>query len=235
MSARLAAGVAVHLLTATGGVCGLLALHFAAQQRWEATFVVLGIALVIDAIDGPLARRADVATLLPRFSGARLDQLIDYVNYCMVPAFIILKSGIFEGWWGVALSSLVVLSSLFHFADRASKTADGYFVGFPALWNIVALYMFVLEANPPVWAGLIVLLAGLTFVPVIWVHPFRVRWLRPLTVAVVGCWSLAAVAAVWQGFPGSFTAKVVFVLAALYIVGLGLARALVRESPPDRR
>lgn len=234
MAASRGASVAVHLLTASGALCGLLSLHHTARADWQGAFAWLGAALIIDAIDGPLARRLDVQAALPRFSGARLDQVVDFLNYCVVPAFILQECGILSGWQSGVASGLVVLSSLFHFADRHSKTDDGYFVGFPAIWNVVCLYLFVFALTG--WLALagILVLVGLTFTPVKWVHPLRVERLRPLTVVIVCVWGIAAIWTVYNGFPGDAATQAIFAASAVYIVVLGLARTLGATSVPGR-
>lgn len=195
-----------------------------ARQNWEAVFAWLGLALIIDAIDGPLARKFRVAEALPRFSGENLDQAVDYLNYCIVPAFIIVQSGLFEWWPGFIAGAVVVITSLYHFADRGSKTEDGYFVGFPALWNVLCFYHFAFA-----WSAGIALMLGagfalLTFIPVKWVHPLRVRRLRLLNFVVVGLWGAGAVATVFNGFPADLSAQVILAISTVYIVALGVFR-----------
>ena len=93
---------------------------------------------------------------LPRFSGERLDLVIDYVTYVFVPALALMQAGYLQGRLGLLLASLILLSSLFHFSDTQSKTEDHCFVGFPAVWNIVAFYIFAFQM-PPWAAGALVL------------------------------------------------------------------------------
>ena len=101
-----------------------------------------GLALFIDGIDGWLARWSTVAKVLPRFSGERLDLIVDYLNYVVVPAFVIIESGRLGSGAGELGAGLMILSSLYHFADQSSKTSDGFFIGFPALCNVVIFYFF---------------------------------------------------------------------------------------------
>lgn len=227
MAAKRVAGILVHLLTASGSICGLFALFFAARQDWPATFFWLGAAVVVDGIDGPLARRVGVATVLPRFSGVTLDETVDFLNYCIVPAFVLVQSGIFRPWLALTMASLTVVTSLFHFADRQSKTGDGYFVGFPVIWNFVCFYFFVFGTGEAVATAVVVVFTALTFVPLKWVHPLRVcRW-RALTLAVLACWSLAALAAIASGFPSGPVIRGIFAATAVYMLLLGLARSFM--------
>ena len=143
------AAACVHLFTALGAVCGLLAALAAFDGAWERMFAWLGLALVIDGIDGTFARMAHVEERLPRFSGERLDLVVDYVTYVFVPALALLRAGYLTGTGGLVIAALILLSSLYHFSDLASKGEDYSFIGFPAVWNIVAFYVFAL--SPPGW------------------------------------------------------------------------------------
>lgn len=220
-TARVAAAAAVHTLTASGAVLALFSLLCAVDGRWAASFAWLGAALIVDGIDGPFARKVDVKRVLPRFSGEELDHLVDYLTYVTIPAFMVARSGIVPESLRLTLAGTIMLVSLYHFSDTESKTKDGYFVGFPAIWNVVVLYCFVLGLPPAASASLIAICAALTFVPLHWVHPIRVKRLRVLTIVVVLAWGAAAAAAIIHGFPGTFAERAIFVLAALYLIAIG--------------
>ena len=126
----------------------LLALRAAHQADWQMMFVWLGIALLVDAVDGPLARLFDVKTVLPRFSGERLDLIVDYLTYVAIPAFVLTETDLCRRPSGCPRPIAILLSGLFHVSDLNSKTEEGYFVGFPAIWNIVLLYLFALGLPP---------------------------------------------------------------------------------------
>lgn len=224
MLAKTIAASAVHLLTASGAVCGLVALHHASGHLWAQSFLWLGVAAFIDAIDGPLARKVQVEVLLPRFSGARLDLIVDYLNFCVVPAFIIVESGRAGEGYGLISAVVILLSSLFHFADINSKTADGYFVGFPTLWNVVCLYFFVFDMPPGITLPVILTLAAATFIPVKWIHPVRVSHFRGITMAILLVWSASALHEVILDFPGTVLAQLIFALTAAYFVTIGIYR-----------
>ena len=214
------AAALVHLFTALGAVCALMATMAAIAGAWEAMFAWLGVALIIDGIDGTLARKAKVLHWLPRFSGDRLDLVIDYLTYFFVPALALLRAGYLPGASGTVLAALILLSSLFHFADTESKAADHSFVGFPAIWNIVAFYVFAFALPAAATAVLVLACVALTFVPLKWVHPMRTVRLRAVTVAAFSAWGLAAAAVLWSGFPaGPWTGTM---LLATLAYGLGL-------------
>src|SRR5262249_58885154 len=140
---------------------------------WAALILWLGLALLIDGIDGTFARLVDVHRRLPRFSGERLDLVVDYVTYVFVPTLALLQAGFLSGGSGIVLASMVLLSSLFHFSDTQSKAEDHSFVGFPAIWNLVAFYIFAFALSPLGTALLVLACVALTFVPLKWVHPLR--------------------------------------------------------------
>jgi phosphatidylcholine synthase len=220
------AAAGVHLFTALGAVCGLLAALAVFDGAWERMFVWLGLALFIDGIDGSFARLTKVEERLPRFSGERLDLVVDYVTYVFVPALALVHAGFLGGPFGLVLAAAILLSSLFHFSDLASKGDDYSFIGFPAVWNLVAFYLFAFAL--PQWASFVVVgtCVVLTFVPMRWVHPLRVTRLRLLTLTVTLGWSVAAIATVWQGFPARGLSLAMLAGAAVYLIALTLGRSL---------
>ena len=194
---------AVHVLTACGAALALLALLFATGGHWEAMFLCLGLALIVDGVDGPLAREFRVAEVLPRWSGDTLDLVVDFTTYVFVPAFAIIASGLMPDVLAIPSGVIVVITGAIYFADRRMKTDDNYFRGFPAVWNLAAFYLYVLQ--PPEWIGFagVVALAVLTFLPVKFLHPLRVARLRWLNVALLAAWGLLALVAVIFGLqPG---------------------------------
>jgi phosphatidylcholine synthase len=217
----------VHAFTASGAVCGLFATLAVFAEAWEQVFAWLGLALIIDGIDGTFARMAKVTERLPRFSGERLDLVVDYVTYVFVPALALVEAGYLGGPVGLGAACLILLSSLFHFSDTESKTQDHCFVGFPAIWNIVAFYVFAFEMAAWLAAALVLVCVLLTFVPLPWAHPLRTPGLWGVTLAVTGLWCVAALATVWAGFPAKPFAKVIFLGVAAYAVALALLRRRV--------
>jgi phosphatidylcholine synthase len=234
---HLVPGVAAHLFTASGIVLAWFALEAAYEQRWEAMFLWLGAALIVDAVDGPIARMVRVGETLPRFSGERLDMIIDYVTYVLIPAVAIARSGMLPPVAGEVAAIAILFSSLYHFADRDSKTADHYFVGFPALWNVVALCLFAIAPRAEIAALIVAVLVVATFVPVKFVHPVRVTRHRSVTLAVILVGALASVWAVIGGFPSPVWVQVALCMCALYLVAVSLRRTfgdIERDAPhPD--
>ena len=218
------AAFAVHIFTACGAACALLALIAAVGADWPKMFVWLGIALIIDGVDGTFARRLHTAELLPRWSGDVLDLVVDILNYVFVPAYAMSTSGLLPQVLAIPLGALIVVTGSLYFADRQMKTTDYYFRGFPALWNVAAFYLFLLKLPPWLGAVAVVALAALTFVPFHVVHPVRISHLRAITVAALAVWALLAIIAVADGLaPGFWTVAALCVLA-IYFVGIGFLR-----------
>jgi phosphatidylcholine synthase len=224
-------GFAVHVLTASGAACALFALMAAVEAKWAATFAWLGAALVVDAVDGPLARALDVSHRLPRWSGETLDLIVDFTTYVFVPAFAIGASGLLpEGLETVAAATVVVTGALY-FADRRMKTPDNYFRGFPGLWNLAAFYLLLLRPQPYAAALFVATLAAATFAPFPFVHPLRVRRLRAFNLAVLVLWAALAIVALTDDF-----APPAWVTGGLAALGVYVCvAAIFRQLPPGRQ
>jgi len=224
MPPLITAAFAVHVFTASGAACALLALIAAVRSDWPQMFVWLGIALFIDGVDGTFARQLHVAELLPRWSGDVLDLVVDILNYVFVPAYAIAASGLLPAAAAIPLGIVIVVTGSLYFADRLMKTSDYYFRGFPALWNVAAFYLFLLKVVPWLGAIAVAALAVLTFVPFHVVHPVRIAHLRALTTAALVVWALLAIFAVAKNLDPGFWAVAGLCLLAIYFVGVGFLR-----------
>ncbi len=219
-----AAAFAVHIFTALGAACALLALTAAVRADWPAMFVWLGIALVIDGVDGTFARQLRVAEVLPRWSGEVLDLVVDILNYVFVPAYALVASPLLPDSVATVLGSVIVVTGSLYFADRLMKTSDYYFRGFPALWNVAAFYLFLLKPTPWLGAFIVTALAVLTFVPFHVIHPMRIAHMRSLTLAALAAWGLLAVAAVAENLEPGYWIDAALCVLAIYFVGVGFLR-----------
>ena len=222
---------AVHGFTASGAVLALLALLAVVRGAWTEALLWLFAALVVDGIDGTMARAARVAERLPRIDGNALDLVIDYLSYVLVPAVFILRGDHLPQAAALPLAAGIMLSSLYTFARRDMKTEDGYFRGFPALWNVVALYLFVTRPDPGVSAMVVAVLIVMTFAPVHVVHPFRVRdygwWPRLLAVA----WAVLTAALLLPLGALRTPVLAASLLSAALLVGMGLLRTARGARP----
>jgi phosphatidylcholine synthase len=218
------AAFGVHVFTALGAGCALLALIAAVRAEWAAMFAWLGVALIIDGVDGTIARQLKTSELLPRWSGDVLDFVVDFPTYVFVPAYAIATGGLLPEPVATALGVVIVVTGALYFADRNMKTADYYFRGFPALWNVAAFYLFLVKPAPWLGAALMAALVVLTFVPFAFLHPIRVpRW-RFLNTAALVAWALLTIYAIAQNLdPGTPTVAALCALA-IYFLGVGLLR-----------
>jgi phosphatidylcholine synthase len=220
---RSIAAFAVHLFTATGAALGLAAMVAAVERRWTLMFWLLGVALAIDGVDGAIARAIRVAERLPRWSGDVLDLVVDFVTYVFVPAFAIASGGLLPPLLAMPAGIAIVVTGAIYFADRDMKTPDNYFRGFPALWNAVAFYLFLLRPAPWLAAAAVLLLAALSFAPFKFLHPIRVRRWRLFTLLMLAAWlALAVVALIRDLDPGPWIAFGL-VAVAVYFVAVGLS------------
>lgn len=199
---RVAAAWAVHAFTASGVVTALLAITALIAGDLRLALLWLGAALIIDGFDGPMARKVRVSEYAPRFDGAVLDLVIDYLTYSVIPALLVYRFGMVPEGWGIPAAAWIMTTSLYCFGNREMKTHDNYFSGFPATWNMIVLCFFLLASGP--WANLAVIaaLGILTFVPLKFIHPFRVTTLRPLTLAMTAVWGGTTFWLVWASGPG---------------------------------
>jgi phosphatidylcholine synthase len=213
-----AAAFSVHIFTAMGAGIALIALLEAVREHWAAMFAWLGAALVIDALDGPIARRLDVVRLQPDWSGEVLDLVVDFVTYVFVPAYAITASGMLLPLAAPLLGAGIVVSGALYFADRRMKTADNHFRGFPALWNAVAFYLFLLQMSPALSSLAVAVLIVLTFVPFSVIHPIRVERLRGVTLSLMGVWAVLAIYALIADFNVAAPVAIALCAIAVYVV-----------------
>jgi phosphatidylcholine synthase len=219
-----AAAFAVHIFTALGAACALLAQIAAVRADWSGMFVWLGVALVIDGIDGTFARRLRVAELLPRWSGDVLDLVVDILTYVFIPAYALVASGLLPSALAITFGAVIVVTGSLYFADREMKSSDYYFRGFPAVWNVAAFYLFLLKLSPWFNAIVVLALAALSFAPFHVIHPMRITRLRTLTLAALVVWALLAAFAVERNLDPGFWVTVTLCLLGLYFLAVGFLR-----------
>jgi phosphatidylcholine synthase len=225
-----AATFCVHIFTALGAGVALLAMLEAVREHWANMFGWLGVALIIDAIDGPLARKLDVVRLQPNWSGETLDLVVDFVAYVFVPAYAITASGLLLPVAAPVLGIGIVISSALYFADRRMKVSDNHFRGFPALWNAVAFYLFVLRLPPALSTLAVAALIVLTFAPFHVLHPLRVVRLRWLTLWLLASWAVLAIYTVACDFDVGAPVIAGLCAIAVYIVGSDSVIRLIKTS-----
>jgi phosphatidylcholine synthase len=188
----------VHLYTASGALFALFSLNLVVQERYREAFFWLALSVAVDSTDGMLARRARVSSRLPWFNGETLDNIVDYLTYVFVPAFIAWYAVLVPDRWGMLVPCAMLLASLYGFSREDAKTADYFFTGFPSYWNIVVFYLYLAGLPTVVNAVLLLLLALLVFVPVRYVYPSRTPVLRTLTIALGIVWGVLMIVMLWR-------------------------------------
>jgi phosphatidylcholine synthase len=183
----------VHAFTASGAVVGAIALLAIGADNLQQAAVLMLVALAIDSLDGTLARAAKVGEVLPGIDGRRLDDMVDYLNYVIVPVVFLVAAG----YLTPAVAAAPILASAYGFSQQDAKTEDDFFLGFPSYWNIVALYIWLLDVSQLVATAVVLGLSVGVFVPLKYLYPSKMPRLGKIAVAGLGIvWVIAATVAV---------------------------------------
>ncbi|HET8728382.1 MAG TPA: phosphatidylcholine/phosphatidylserine synthase [Alphaproteobacteria bacterium] len=217
---------AVHALTGSGAALGLLALGAVIAGDPKGALLWLGAALLIDGLDGSLARKVNVKEALPWFSGDTLDLVIDYQNYVIIPAVFIHRFGLLPDALSLVGAIYIALTSLYCFCNLQMKSGDNYFVGFPAIWNVVALYLFVIPFPPLVSFAIVIVIGVLTFTTIKFVHPFRVRDFRYLNLGSTALWMLSSLVLILVHPVIPAWAAAVWAVTSVYFIAVCLWRTM---------
>jgi phosphatidylcholine synthase len=162
--------------------------------RW--VFIVMLLATIVDATDGTLARAIDIKRTVPEYDGARLDDIIDFHTYVTLPMLLLYQTGLLSGWQNLVLIAPIVASGV-GFCRVNAKTDDGYFLGFPSYWNIVAYYLFILQPSETVAIGLLLFLAVMTIVPLKYLNTARPTRLNLFSNALALPWAVTLIIALY--------------------------------------
>ncbi len=228
---RSAKAYSVHLFTAIGAVCAMLAMLAAVDEKWGLMFVWLVVAFIVDGIDGPLARRFDVKTYARQIDGVLMDLIIDYLTYVFIPAYALFKSGLLDGWTGWVAIIVITYTSVIYFSDTRMKTKDNSFAGFPGCWNMLAVIVFALHPNSWVTLGLVVVLAVAMFTPLKFIHPVRTERWRAISLPIAIAWTGFAGWAAWEDFDPGIAVHWGLVATSIYLLFAGIAQQII---PPRK-
>lgn len=211
----------VHILTASGAFLAFLSLVAAAEGDFRMAFLWLGVAMLVDGVDGPLARKLEVRKWWPFWSGDMLDSVIDYVTYVIIPAFILYQSGIMGRYFSFTAAAIIVITSAIYYADTRMKSEDYGFIGFPVCWNMVVFSIFIVSPSEMLSFVLVVITAILTFTPVIFIHPLRVKVMRKITFAVLAIWIVGGVIALYYDLDSPPWVDIMIAGSSLYLFSIG--------------
>ena len=236
----------VHAFTTSGIVLGFLALVAVLKGDAVAAFMWLGLALFVDGVDGTLARRARVKEYTPNFDGSSLDLVIDFFTYVAVPALMIYWFNMVAvPWllptqtWSLICAALIMAVSCYTFANVNMKSFDYYFVGFPAIWNVVVLYFYLFNTGWLINLVTVIGLSILTFVPVKFVHPLRVTHWRNITIPITVLWAAMTLSLIISSRAPNYSDWVyklelaLFALSSLYFAWISLWRTFVIGDKGD--
>lgn len=232
---RLAAW-SVHLFTASGALFGLLTLNAINSRNYITAFWFMCMTIIIDSCDGMLARRAMTTEAAPQIDGALLDNIVDYLNYVITPAFFMVEGDLLPYGLRFVGAGLVVLASAYQFTQPGAKTEDHFFKGFPSYWNIVVFYLFIWQKPPIVNFLVIIFLAFMIFVPVKYIYPSRMtylspkRWIRRSMLVASLIWAFSTTALLWiHPRQNRFFMTVSIGYVVLY-VGMSLLKTFDRDG-----
>ncbi len=223
----------VHILTASGAFLAFLSLVAAAEHDFVKCFFWLGVALIIDGVDGPLARRLEVKRWWPHWSGDMIDSVVDYSTYVLIPAFALYQSGLMGRYFSFTAGAIIVITSAIYYADTRMKTEDYGFKGFPVCWNMIVFTLFIVSPSELLSFAFVLVTAVLTFVPVIFIHPVRVKILRNLSLAVFALWAFGGMTALAlnvntpQTLASPVWVDVVIAVSGLYLFSIGFILQLL--------
>ena len=221
--------LSVHLLTASGAVLSMFAMLAAVEGKWSLMFLWLVLALFVDGIDGPLARRYDTPRNFPIYDGVLMDLIVDYLTYVFIPAYALFKSGMLAGWTGWFSIIAIVYGSVVYFSDTRMKTKDKSFSGFPACWNMVVLVLFAVDPSEWIILTTVVLLTVAMFLNLKFVHPTRTKRWREVTMPMALAWVIFAGWAAWLDFSEGSLAHWGLVITSFYLIFAGILQQILPE------
>ncbi len=231
---RFIAAFSVHLLTASGAALALMAMLAAGRWDWPMMFLWLLVALLVDGIDGPLARKVDVRAHAPQWDGVLLDLIIDYLTYVIIPAYALVEAELIgPGFWSIGAALLICITGVVYFADTRMKTSDNSFSGFPGCWNMVILVLFSVDIGS--WAAmfLVIGVALSQFLSLKFIHPVRTERWRWLSLPMMLAWAGFAAWDVWLSFEGPQIAKIGLIITSLYLAFAGIAQQIIPQKARD--
>ena len=175
----------VHFLTGSGIIFSFLALVSVIEGYKLQTFMFLGIALIIDIVDGTLARKYKVDVIFPNIDGKTLDTIIDYINYILIPCIMLYKFNYLPQNFSLIIPIVILCISLYSYINIKLIDASFSYLGFPSIWNIILLYLEILSFNKWINLLIIIFFVFLKFVPFKVLHPMRFPKLKKTNITLL--------------------------------------------------
>ena len=213
----------IHIYTGLGIPVAGLTLYHCAKGEIKTAFFYMFLAILIDATDGFLARRYNVSKVLTKFDGQKLDDLIDFLNYVLVPVAMAYFLRILPEDY-LYLGIIPIMASAYGFSQVSAKTEEGFFTGFPSYWNLVVFYLYLLKL--PIFLNIIIffMFSAAVFVPLKYIVPFKTKPFARVTdiFCVIWCLNLAAIFIFLQNQPTwlvilSATFPVYYIVLSIYL------------------
>ncbi len=217
----------VHVFTTLGIVAAMLALRDVLVGRPDNAIIWLLITLLIDGVDGPIARALEVEKRVPGLDGFLLDLIIDYVTCVIVPACFMYQFDVVpQNNAGIAVLCLMVFTSAIWFARKDMMTEDNWFRGQPAAWNLVAPVMFLLETRSWLGAVITIVLSLLSLTNMPFPHIARARFMQPYTIVAAVVW-FGGITIGSFAYPHHYAfVRVMLLAGSAYFIALAGIRAL---------
>jgi len=225
---------AVHAYTGSGAILAFVAAWGVIHGSDRLALAALFLATIVDATDGVLARRARVKEVLPDIDGGRIDDIVDYMTFVLVPMLLLEAAGGLYLTATLPVVSGVLLSSLYGFVAPDAKSDDHFFTGFPSYWNIVVLYLLLFKVPPAMNAVILLALSALVFVRIGYVYPSRTETLQRTTLALGALWTLMIGAIIWMWPSPPRALAVASLLFPVYYLVLSLVLQARRASVAAR-
>lgn len=183
----------MHAFTALGAALGLWAVILTFQGHFQGAIWVLCAAAIVDSVDGALARAVDIDIHAPHIDGALMDNIIDFVTWTIGPLVWIYATMQIPVW----VLMVCAFASIFGFTNVQAKSDDNFFTGFPSFWNIVVLYIYLLELSIPVASIILTAFAITTFLPVKFIYPSKTEYRQTVTLTLGGIFTLQLLAIIY--------------------------------------
>lgn len=226
-------GWSIHAFTASGACIGLLSLLAIYKHNLLLALWLMSASILIDAVDGMFARMIKIKEAVPEIDGELLDNIVDFVNYAIVPCFFLLVTDLLPESMRIICVMVVTFASTYQFTQVDAKTTDHFFKGFPSYWNIAVFYLFFWQMSPMTNAITLCTLAVLSFVPIKYVYPSRLdyltssHFLRLGMVFMTIIWGAATAGLLWMYPRSNHTLVAISLGYILFYIGISLYRTWV--------
>lgn len=172
------AAYGVHVFTALGAVLGLGAILLTFRGFFQYAIWALFAAVIIDSVDGTLARAARTKQFAPAINGALMDNIIDFVTWTVAPLVWLYAVTAIPAWPLLICAA----ASIFGFTHIEAKTSDNFFTGFPSFWNFIVFYIYLLSLSVALSVIILLIFASATIMPIRFVYPSLTIYFRKLTL-----------------------------------------------------